>query len=205
MSFFLILFFLPSESIFSYGLAGFLYSLAWRHRLSPCLRFFPLFPGISATVSIHLITPSAVLKPGSASSPGVWHHIPVLSRRPLSSKLIFFIPISADKKGATSALGFWPIVRPPSSSCQAIHSDYYMSLYPLLYPSGRRVQHLLAFILIWICYFGREELTYIPYSSFNCKSLTACWFKYGGVGEISYFSPLSGRPRDNSFITWPYN
>ena len=35
-------------------------------------------------------------------------------------------------------------------------------------------KHLLAFILIWICYFGREELTYIPYSSFNGQSLAAC-------------------------------
>ena len=58
--------------------------------------------------------------------------------------------------------------------CQAIHSDYYMSLYPLLYPSGHRMQHFLAFILTWICYFGREELTYIPYSSFNGQSLAAC-------------------------------
>ena len=36
------------------------------------------------------------------------------------------------------------------------------------------MQHLLAFILTWICYFGREELTYIPYSSFNGQFLAAC-------------------------------
>ena len=38
-------------------------------------RFFPLFPGISAAVSMHLITPTAILKTGSAYSPGVWHEI----------------------------------------------------------------------------------------------------------------------------------
>ena len=35
-------------------------------------------------------------------------------------------------------------------------------------------KHLLAFILTWICYFGREELTYIPYSFSNGQSLAAC-------------------------------
>ena len=82
--------------------SGILYSLAWRRLLSSCPRFFSLFPGISATVSVHLITPTAVLKPGSASSSGVWHQIPVLSQWSLSWKLNSFFPISADEKGATS-------------------------------------------------------------------------------------------------------
>ena len=51
--------------------SGILWSLAGRHRLSPCPRYFPLFPGVSATVSIHLVTPTAVLKLRSASSFGV--------------------------------------------------------------------------------------------------------------------------------------
>ncbi len=38
----------------------------------------------------------------------------------------------------------------------------------------KECKHLLAFILTRICYFGREELTYIPYSSFNGQSLAAC-------------------------------
>ena len=35
-------------------------------------------------------------------------------------------------------------------------------------------KHLLAFILTRICFFGREELTYSPHSSFNGQSLAAC-------------------------------
>ena len=49
-------------------------------------------------VSTHLVTPTAVLKLGSASSPGVQHQI----TRPLTAtsvlKTKFFIPISADEK-----------------------------------------------------------------------------------------------------------
>ena len=65
--------------------------------------------------------------------------------------------------------------------CQAILSDYYL-FHPIT-----ECKHLLASILTWICYFGREELTYIPYSfnsrpkltyipysSFNGQSLVAC-------------------------------
>ena len=48
--------------------------------------YFASSPGVLATVSTHLITPAVVLK------------------------IKFFIPISADEKGATSALGFWPII-----------------------------------------------------------------------------------------------
>ena len=114
-------------------------------------RFSPPFPGISATVSIHLITSTAVLKLNS------------------------FFPISADEKGATSVfLGFWPIIRPLSlpSPSQAIHSDYYLyPVYHFFIHPVTECKHLLAFILTPICYVGREELTYIPYSSFNGQSL----------------------------------
>ena len=60
-----------SESIFFfYGQAGF--CTAWLEgTLSSYPVLFPLFPGVSATVSIYLVTPTAVPKPGSASSPGV--------------------------------------------------------------------------------------------------------------------------------------
>ena len=100
--------------------------------------------------------------------------------RPLKAtsvlKTKFFILISADEKGATSALGFWPIPRPLSSSFTLSDDSFGLlySLYPLLYQSGHRVQYLLTFILTWICYFGSEEFTYIPYSSFNGQSLAAC-------------------------------
>ena len=46
-----------------------------------------------------------------------------------------------------------------------------------------------------------EELTYIPYSSFNGQSLTSVNSNTEGYGEISYFSLLSGRPRDNINIS----
>ena len=139
--------------------------------LSKILSAFPRNFGGSFNTSYH-----ANLKPGSASSPGVWHQIP----RPLTVtsvlKTKFFIPISADEKsyfrfeGSGQSFGLFLLPSP----CQAIHSDYYMSLYPLLCPSGHRMQHPLAFFLTWICYFGREELTYIPYSSFNGQSLAVC-------------------------------
>ena len=53
-----------SESIFFfYGLAGF--CTAWLEgTLSSCPILFPLFPGVSVTVSIHLVTPTAVSSPG---------------------------------------------------------------------------------------------------------------------------------------------
>ena len=99
------------------------------------------------------------------------------SRRPPSWKLNSFFPISADKKGATS------VFRVPAN-----HSASFFFLHPIrrfvrttisiqyipffIHPVTE-CKHLLAFMLTWICYFGREELTYSPYSSFNGKSLAA--------------------------------
>ena len=91
-----------SESIFFfYGLPGF--CTAWlKGTLSSCPIMFLLFPVVSTTVSIHLVTPTAVLKPGSASSPGAVVTVPTPLVTPTSVlTTAFFIPISADEKGAS--------------------------------------------------------------------------------------------------------
>ena len=100
-----------SESIFFfYGLAGF--CTAWLEgTLSSCPMLFPLFPGVSATVSIHLVTPTAVLKPGSAYSPGVVATVSTPLVTPTAVlTTAFFIPVSTDEKRVLPAFGFWPII-----------------------------------------------------------------------------------------------
>ena len=93
-------------------------------------------------------------------------------------KTDFLIPISADKKGCYFCF-----------RVLANHSASFFFLYPVrrfirttisiqyilffIHPVTE-CKHLLAFILTRICYFGCEELTYIPYSSFNSQSLAAC-------------------------------
>ena len=140
--------------------------------------YFASSPGALATVSIHLVTLTAVLK------------------------LFFLFPLR--KRVLLPCLGFQPIIRPLSPSF-TLTGDFFGLLYwpqyiPFFIHRVTECKHLLAFILTWICYFGREELNYSSYSSFNSQSLAACLFKQGSVGEISYFSPLSGRPRDNIYI-----
>ena len=69
-----------------------------------------------------------------ASSPGVWHEIRPSVHGDLRSKTDFLIPISADEKGATSALGYWPIIRPLSSSFTLL-GDSFRLLYVTIPPS----------------------------------------------------------------------
>ena len=47
-------------------------------------------------------------------------------------------------------------------------------VYPFFIHSATECKHLLAFILTWICYFGREELTYITIPLFSGQPLAAC-------------------------------
>ncbi len=75
-------------------------------------------------------------------------------------KTDFLIPISADERGCYFCSRILSN-HLASFFCQANCSDYYLYYHPVT-----ECKHLLAFILTWICYFGREELTYIPYSSF---------------------------------------
>ena len=155
-----------------------LYSLAWRHRLSSCPRFFLLFPGVSATVSIHLVTPTVVLKLGSVSSPGVWHQItcPLTAISVLKLNSLFLFPLT--KRVLLPALGFWPIIWPLSSSspCQAIRSGYYTDFCMSPFPSTRLQSVSSSWLSFWpgfVASFNRqaEELTYIRYSSFKGQSL----------------------------------
>ena len=137
-------------------------------RLSSCPRAFRFSPGISAAVSLYLITSATVLK------------VPVQLLRPESGtrfahlftgtsvfKTDFLIPISADEKGCYFCFRIL-FNHLASFFCQAIRSDYY------LFHSVTECKHLLAFILTRICYLGREELTYIPIPLFNSQSLAAC-------------------------------
>ena len=91
-------------------LAGFF--TAWLEgTLSSCPILFPLFLGVSVTVSIYLVTRIAVLKLGSASSPGVVATVSTPLVTPTAVlTTAFFIPISADEKRVLPALGFWPII-----------------------------------------------------------------------------------------------
>ena len=93
----------PSESIFSFtGLAEFyIYIMLWLEGIGPSYpRYFPSSPGDSGgsfNISYHFNYCPA--NPGAGASPGVWREIrPICSRRHLSSKLIFFTPISADRR-----------------------------------------------------------------------------------------------------------
>ena len=128
---------------------------------------------------------------------------PVCTWRPPSWKLIFFIPISVDEKGCSfcfrilaNHLASFFFLHPVR---RFVRTTIFIQYIPFFIHPVTECQHLLAFILTRISYFGREELTYIPYSSFNGQSLVACKFKHGGVGEIPYISPLSGRPRDSQW------
>ena len=125
----------------------------------------------------HILS-TAVQKLGSASSPRVWHHMPVFSRRPLSSKLNSLSLFLQMKRVLHPLLGFRPIIRSLSPSFTLSGDSFGLLYWPLYTPffthPVTESKHLLAFILTWICYFGREELTYSPYSSFNGQSLTAC-------------------------------
>ena len=109
--------------------------------------------------------------PGSASSPGVWHvDSPVRSRRPLTSKLISFFLFPLTKKKATSV---FRVIANHSASFSFLHPVRRFvrtTICPYTHFFNHPVtecKHLLAFILIWICYFGRKELTYISIPLFN--------------------------------------
>ena len=116
----------PSESIFFfYGLAGF-YIAQLECVCHLIQELSASSPGVAATVFTHLVMPAATLK------------------------LIFFIPISTDKKGCY--FRFRILANHLASFfCQVIHLDY------CLFHSVTECKHLLAFILTWICYFAARN------------------------------------------------
>ena len=156
---------------------GILYSLAWRHFifLSKILSAFPRSFGDSFNISgLSNCCPETRLC-FFARSCGI--RSPVLSRRPLSSKTAFFIPISADEKGAS---GF-RVLANHLASFFFLHPVRRFILatirtsVPLLYPPGWGYGVQIA----WPTFFtsfnrGAEELTYIPYSSFQRSIFEAC-------------------------------
>ena len=111
---------------------------------STCPRYFPSSPGdFGGSFNIYYHFNYCPANPGFGASPGVWHEIhPICLRRHLSSKLFFTRNLAGDsvhrdlfsktnilypyfrwpKEGATSVLGFWPIISLLSSffPCQAI-------------------------------------------------------------------------------------
>ena len=133
-----------------YGLEGFhlfiFIALAWRHKFflfKILSAFSPGNFGSSFNISYHFNYCPA--NPGSVSLPRVWHKIrPICSQRHLSSKLIFFFPISADGR-----------------RCHFRFRVMANHLASFFFSPVTECKHLLAFILTWICYFGCKELTYI--------------------------------------------
>ena len=139
------------EYFLFYGLAGFILyiALAWRYgfHLSKILSVFP--PVILVVVSIYLIIsatvpkiPVLVLRPefGTKFAPYFyddislqnWYSLPLF---PLTEERGYF-------RFRILANHFASIFFSP---CQAIRWDYYMSIYPILYPSGHRVQISVGF------------------------------------------------------------
>ena len=93
-------------------------------------------------------------------------------------KTEFVTPISADEKGATS--GF---------RVQANHSA---SFFFTLSGDSFGLLSLSTRLRLW----STDSLTYILISFFNGQPSGPVNSNTEGVGEISYFSPLSGRSRD---------
>ena len=124
--------------------------------LSKILSAFPRSFGDSFNTSCHANCCPETRLYFFAKSCGI--RSPVLSRRPLSSKLnsLFLFPLT---KKATSVLGFWPIIWPlsPSSPCQVIHSGYCTDLCPSSLSTRVRLRSTdsLTYILYFLQQVGR--------------------------------------------------
>ena len=144
---------IPLESIFSFtGWRNYIYIYIYSYEGIGSLvqdSFHFLHPVISAVVSIYLITSTTVpqIPVLARDSPHLFTTIPFFKTdflnpyfrwrkvgyhfrsRALANHLAFFLPFPGDSLGL-------------------------LSIHPVT-----ECKHLLAFILTWICYFGREELT----------------------------------------------
>ena len=166
------------EYFLFYGLAGFY--VAWLegvcHLLvQDSLRFFPEFRRQFQFILSHQLL---TWKPRFCffARSLAWD-LPVRSWQLLSSKLISFFLFSLTKKKATSV---FRVLANNLASFFFLHPVRWFirtTIYPytpfFIHPVTE-CKHLLTFILTWICYFGREELTYIPIPLFNSQSLAAC-------------------------------
>ena len=105
-------------------------------------------------------------------------------------KTAFFIPISADEKGAS---GFRVL---------ANHLASFFFLHPVRWFIWTTIRTSLSPSLSTrVRLRSTDSLTYILIFSFNGQPLGPVNSNTEGVGEISYFSPLSGRPRDTCLLT----
>ena len=161
-----------------------------------CSRFFLLFPGVSATVSTHFVTLTAVPELNSFHGRGTLEFFGIRSARPLTMtsvlKTKFFIPISSDETGTTSDAKASANHLVPSSSSS---SPGRATQWPAFPSSSYQVEVMgcryLDLQSNWIRYFvqqaGREELTFI-----HILLLTVnLWGLLRRVGEIDLTSLLS--------------
>ena len=143
----------------------------------------PLFLGISVTVSIHLVTPTAVLKLTSfhgRACPEFWDQINTSFHGYLCPKnwnSFSLFPLT--KRVLLPTLRLQPVLwfLSSSSTCYAIHSGYYNDLYiPFsVQPTwGYRMQIAWPLFPTWIRYFVQQAgwgVDLHSYSSFNGQSL----------------------------------
>ena len=168
----------------------------------------PLIPGVSATVSIHLVTPTAVLKVTSfhgRACAEFWHQINTSSHGDLRPKNWHTFSLF-DEKGTTSGirvlanhLASFSFLHLPLS-CYSLGLLYW-PLYPLLCPTRSQSvgSSWLSFWPGFVAPFNRqtEELTYIPIPLLTVNLWGLLIQTRRGRGNWSYLSPLSGRPRVN--------
>ena len=136
----------------------------------------------------------------------LWHEICTSFHgdlRPKKLNSLFLFPLT--KRVLLPALGFWPIIWPLllHPVMQFIRTTIRTSMSPSL---STRLQSVssswLSFWPGFVASFNRqaEELTYIPYSSFNGQSLGPVNSNMEGYwGNWSHLSPLRGRPRDTGY------
>ena len=102
-----------------------------------CPRFFLLFLGVSATVSIHLVRPTAVLELNSFHWRGTRKFFGIRSAHPLTATSILkteiLYHISSDEKGTTSGTKASANHLAPSSSSSG-HATQWPAFPSLSYP-----------------------------------------------------------------------
>ena len=125
-------------------------------------------------------------------SPEFWHESRMSFHDDLCPKNWYSLSLfPLMKRVLLPALGFWPIIWPLSSSslCLAIRSGYYTDLCMSPSPSMQLQSVSSSWLSFWpefVASFNRqaEELTYIPYSSFNDQSLRPVNSNTEGLGKF---------------------
>ena len=181
MSFFLILFFLPSLNWEKEYVIAILWKSVGRNSLNVYLAFFFflagsfweyfLFYGLAGFYIARLECVCHLVQELSSSSPGVLATVFTHLVTPTAVlKLIFFIPISAD--GKRCYFRFRVLANHLASFFFFPLSGDSLGLLSLSPGRGYGVQ--IAWPAFFSSFDGRPKLTCIPYSSFNGQSLAAC-------------------------------